>query len=58
MAKQPEKKSDFHVDRHEEVGGLSYEAQQVLLSQMRDGILKVERVGLEFFPEEDKKEDK
>jgi len=37
---------------------LSYEQQQGLLKQMRNGPLKIDRVGLEFFPEEEHKETK
>jgi hypothetical protein len=58
MAKKTDKKSDVYADRHEEVGGLSYEQQMGLGRLMRNGPLKVDRVGLEFFPEEDKKETK
>jgi len=58
MTKKTDKKSDVHTDRHEEVGGLSYEQQQGLLKQMRNGPLKIDRVGLEFFPEEEHKETK
>ena len=58
MTKKTDKKRDVHADRYEEVGGLTYEQQQGLLRQMRNGPLKIDRVGLEFFPEEDKKETK
>ena len=58
MTKKSDKKSDVRTDRYEEVGGLSYEQQQGLLRQMRNGPLKIDRVGLEFFPEEDSKETK
>jgi hypothetical protein len=58
MAKKSDKKSDVYADRHEEVGGLTYEQQMGLGRLMRNGTLPVDRVGLEFFPEEDKKEAK
>ena len=58
MAKKSDKKSDVYADRHEEVGGLSYEQQMGLGRLMRNGTLPVDRVGLEFFPEEDKEEAK
>lgn len=58
MTKKSEKKRDVHMDRNEEVGGLSYEQQQGLLRQMRNGPLKIDRVGSEFFPEEEHKETK
>lgn len=58
MTKKTDKKSDVHTDRYEEVGGLSYEQQMGLGRLMRNGTLPVDRVGLEFFPEEDKKEPK
>lgn len=57
MAKKSDKKSDVYADRHEEVGGLTYEQQMGLGRLMRNGTLPVDRVGLEFFPEEDKKGD-
>lgn len=58
MAKKTDKKRDVYMDRYEEVGGLSYEQQQGILRLMRNGTLPVDRVGLEFFPEEEQKENK
>ena len=58
MTKKTDEKPDVHADRHEEVGGLTYEQQMGLGRLMRDGTLKVDRVGLEFFPEDNKKGDK
>jgi hypothetical protein len=58
MSKKTDKQPDAKTDRSEEIGGLSYEQQMGLGRLMRNGTLPVDRVGLEFFHDEDKKEPK